>query len=38
MDTLQGHRDKAKLKKWYELVTMPEDTGTQRCCLVKIGI
>ena len=25
IDTLQGHRDKAKLKWWYKLVTMPED-------------
>ena len=23
--TLQGRRDKAKLKWWYKLVTMPED-------------
>ena len=25
IDTLQGRRDKAKLKWWYKLVTMPED-------------
>ena len=25
VDTLQGHRDKAKLKWWYKLATMPED-------------
>ena len=25
IDTLQGHRDKAKLKWWYKLVTMSED-------------
>ena len=25
IDSLQGHRDKAKLKWWYKLVTMPED-------------
>ena len=25
IDTLQGRRDKAKLKWWYKLVTMPKD-------------
>ena len=25
VDTLQGRKDKAKLKWWYKLVTMPED-------------
>ena len=35
IDTLQGHRDKAKLKWWYKLVTMPGDR--QRSCLVRTG-
>ena len=24
LDSLQGHRDKAKLKWWYKVATMPE--------------
>ena len=38
IDTLQGRRDKAKLKWWYKLVTMPKDRyRTQRSCLVRTG-
>ena len=25
LDTLQSHRDRAKLKWWYKLATLPED-------------
>ena len=25
LDTLQSHKDRAKLKWWYKLVTLPED-------------
>ena len=37
IDTLQGRRDKAKLKWSYKLVTMPEDRSP-KCCLVRIEI
>ena len=29
LDTLQSRRDRAKLKWWDKLATLPEDTGTQ---------
>ena len=37
LDTLQSHRDKAKLKWWYKLATLPEDS-TQSSCLIRSGI
>ena len=37
IDILHGCRDKAKLKWWYKLVTMPERIGTRRSCLVRTG-
>ena len=30
LDTLQGHRDKAKLKLWYKLATMSGDRYPRR--------
>ena len=36
LDTLQGCKDKAKLKWWYKLVTMPEDRYP-KSCLVRTG-
>ena len=37
LDTLQSCRDRAKLKWWYKLATLPED-GTLNNCLIRNGI
>ena len=37
LDTLQSRRDRAKLKWWYKLTTLPED-GTISSCLIRSGI
>ena len=29
LESLKGRRDRAKLKWWYKLVSMPEDRDTQ---------
>ena len=36
-ETLKGRRDRAKLKWWYKLATMPEE-GSLSSYLVKSGI
>ena len=38
LDTLQSRRDRAKLKWWYKLATLPEDRYTQSSCLIRAGI
>ena len=37
LDTLQSRRDRAKLKWWYKLATLPEDNALSSC-LIRIGI
>ena len=37
IDTLRSHRDKAELKWWYKLVSMPEDRYPKQL-LVRSGI
>ena len=37
LDTLQSRRDRAKLKWWYKLATLPEDRY-QSSCLIRSGI
>ena len=37
LDTLQSCRDRTKLKLWYKLATLPEDS-TQSSCLIRSGI
>ena len=37
LDTLQSHRDRAKLKWWYKLATCLK-IGTQSSCLIRSGI
>ena len=39
LDTLQSCRDRAKLKWWYKLATLPEDRyPMQSSCLIRSGI
>ena len=37
LDTLQSRRDRAKLKWWYKLASLPEDS-TLNSCLIRNGI
>ena len=37
LDTLQSCRDRAKLKWWYKLATLPEDRYSSSC-LIRSGI
>ena len=38
LDSLQGHRDKAKLKWWYKVATMPEHRYIQGSFLCRSGM
>ena len=37
LDTLQSRRDRAKLKWWYKLAALPEDSALSSC-LIRIGL
>ena len=37
LDTLQNHRNRAKLKQWYKLATLPDNRSIS-CCLIRSGI
>ena len=38
LDTLQSRRDRAKLKWWYKLASLPEDRYPKQLCLIRSGI